>query len=630
MLPRQICVAWYEKEGDELGGEVSRMVDGFRRSQRGRRTRYLYNLSLFEKRRIVGASTDYCNDEGEFGSWSEDDRLGLIRSAVQTAVAELYARQKPKPQFQTTGADWRIRRRAKKLDKFCEGVLHQRQGRWQNVWSLMQDAAIEAAIHGVAAIRVLPNFDQKRIEHELTPHIDLFTDPLEGREPQNLFLAQPMDVERAIQTWVEDESLELTKKEKEERKRAINGAPEYWRFKDSPDGGSPRASRVIRQDSGWRLPLGEDKPGKYVVSIGGIVMCETEWEAPFFPFVFLRWEDHRDGFWGSGLADEGRVLARDAGELDWRLLHRTIVASGKRTFVHADALVNDQDLLGNDAETIIKVNPGMQFPQEGVVSPLAPGEPEYLQSRKQAFWDSVGISQVSAAARREQGIESAVAIRTLNDTKAGRQLQKAQRYEQAFVDLAHQYVWRMKELSEVHPDVTVTWPGKSILNEVKWSDADPADHTFFTQVAPASNLPNDPAGRQQMVQELFKSGLITGETAKSLIGWPDFEKDLQTSTAESEYLDMLLDRYLDAEEAKFEPEVDYESPNGMITDKPRALLRFSQTYFQSKIEKAPEFNLQLLKRYISELNDEIAAMQPPPAPPGPPMGPPMGAPPPPG
>ncbi len=27
---------------------------------------------------------------------------------------------------------------------------------------------------------------------------------------------------------------------------------------------------------------------------------------------------------------------------------------------------------------------------------------------------------------------------TLNDTKAGRQLVKAQRYEQAFVDLAHQ------------------------------------------------------------------------------------------------------------------------------------------------------------------------------------------------
>lgn len=611
-------MAWYAqpKDSPAVAAEVTSLIDKFRQEQFGRRDRYLYNLSLFEGRKVVGnASLDYVSEVGDAQAWVNDDPLRLIRSATQTAVAEVYARQKPKPQFMTSGADWKTRRKAKKADKACEGVLSQRQGRWIDVWALTADAGIEAVLQGVAPIRVLADPTEKRLVHEIIPNIDLYVDPLEGREPRNLFYAQPVDVQVALETWCEGPKArkEITDAVYYERKRAIDGAPEFWRFNMNA-GQRPRVSKVIRQDSAWFVSSSKEKPGRYVVAIAGCLMQDADWDAPMFPFAFLRWEDHRDGFWSSGVADEGRHLASDAGELDWRLLRRAIVASGKRTYYRKESC-NAQDLINNDEETIIAVEQGQEFPQETVVPPFAAGEFEYLQARIQFFWNALGISQVSAAARREPGVDSGTAIRTLNDIKTGRQIQKAQRYEQLFVDLGHQYMWRFRELGEQDPNFAVSWPGKTVLIDLKFTQFDITKDTFTCRVAPASNLPNDPAGRQQMVQDLFHEGLISADTAKGLIGWPDLEKELEGSQAEGEYVDLLIDRYLDADEDTWDTDEDYESPSGIILNKERALLRFSQAMFQARIELAQaskgskrsgRFAVSLLVRYIRELEQILS------------------------
>ncbi len=593
---------WAEQEGDELGGTISRTIDHFRRSQRGRIDRYLYNQSLFEGRKLTGKAGDYMDADGEGGDWTNKDRLRLIRSAVQTACADVYARQKPKPQFLTSGADWRIRRRAKKWDKITEGILAQRQGRWIDMWAMSADVGAEAALQGAAPVRVLWNDVQNRLEHELVPHIDLFVDPLEGREPQNLFYAQPFGEAKALRTWTEDEK--LSEDEKYKRIRAIKGAAEYSRFQVNAME-APRAGRIIRQDCAWQLPMGPDDPGKYAISIDGTLMYEAEWTSPAFPFAILRWEDHRDGFWSSGLGDEGRVLAEDAGELDGRLIARAIVASGKRTYFHTGS-VNKQDMMANDEEVLVEVAPGLSFPQESVVPPFTPGEFDFAQARKQYYWDAIGISQTNAAARREPGPDSGLAIRLQNDINTGRQMQKSKNFENYFVDLSHQYVWRLTEVAETKPKHILRWPGKTVMNEIKLEDARIPQDSFYIRVAPASQLPNDPSGRQAMIQQAFNSGWISADTAKSLVAWPDLDKELEGTQAEAEYIDSLLDRYLDADEETFDESVDYESPEGMLMNKERALLRFLQTRFQAKVERAPEYNVQLLTRYIRELEAELA------------------------
>jgi hypothetical protein len=113
--------------------------------------------------------------------------------------------------------------------------------------------------------------------------------------------------------------------------------------------------------------------------------------------------------------------------------------------------------------------------------------------------------------------------------------------------------------------------------------------------------------------------LISQETAKLLIGWPDIDSELEMENAESEYVDMLIEKYLDAEEETWGA-YNYQAPEGFLTNKVRALTRFAAAWFRGKIDQSSlppdeqlkaEFNLGLLVRYIRELD---ALMQPPEAP----------------
>ena len=591
---------WYELEDDRMAHEVTSIAEALWSNQSSRRARYLRNQNLFE-----GCSLNSYDAAGyytsEMLSVSTEDPLGLIRSAIQTGAAEIFAKQKPKPQFQTSGADWKTRRKAQKQDKACEAILNQRQGRFIDVWAFMADAGVECLTQGTACISADADLDEEKIEHELVPCCEIYVDPSEGRDPQNWFRISPIDVDKAISLFCHVEGDEQGNMR---RRRAIEGATDFDR-QIGKTVQRPRAIKRVKLIRAWRLPFSKKKPGKVALVIGGELMASDEWEAPAPPFVFLHWELHRAGVWGSGIADQAE-LARKAGELENRLFARAQVASGKRTYYIKDS-IDPLALELNEPEVAIPVTQGMTMPQESVVPAFQSSELEYLLTRIKWFWDSIGISEVSAAARREPGIDSGVAIRTLNDTKSGRQLPKGQNYERAFVDLGHQYMWRLREMAKKNPKFVLAWFGKTAFQELKVADL-VAQPDWSITVAPASNLPNDPAGRQAMLGEIFAQKLISPQTYKQLLGWADLDQELQSESAEYEYIDDLIDRYLDAEEDDWEMG-DYESPEGMLLDKPRAIMRFSAAYFRAKQQKAPSFNVGLLRNYILDLDKQIKDAQ---------------------
>ncbi len=609
----QLDKPWHQLKVAEMGSAVQTMIDGYKKDQAGRRSQYVRNLELYEGRQLNGYTAhSYMEDPGK--TPFERDRLRLIRSAVSSAVANIYAPQKPKPQFQTLGATWATRRKAYRLDRICEGVLHQRQGRFTSVWGFIIDAAVDAVLQGCCPIKVTADRVQKRIVHETVPHPDLFVDPCEGRAPQNLFQRAPLDQGLAYELFPKHE-------------KDIEGAKEYEWY-DKASARKPRASRTIEIQYAWRLPTSPEKPGRWCAVINGKTVDHGDWTAPAFPFVFLYWDFHRDGFWGSGIADEGGTLAEQAAELHLRLTTRERIAAKKQVFYQAGS-VKPEDLTGNDAVTYIALQDGAPPPTELSTPPFNPMELEFLQQDVVHFWDSIGISQVSAAARREPGVQSGVAMLTLNDTKAGRQLPKAQRYEQLYVDLAHQYVWRFRELFEEDEDFAIAWPGKTMLRQYKWGDADVDDDSFNVTVAAGSQLPHDPAGRQEMVQEMYKAGIISADTAREMVGQPDIDRELQKANAQSEYVDMLIEKYLDADQATWD-QGEYEAPEGFLFNKPAALMSFGAAWARARIdmqalprdERAKaEFNIALLTRYMKELD---ALMQPTPPPTAIPAGQAMG------
>jgi hypothetical protein len=589
---------WWLCEKKERGAAVERLVEHYKSTQSVRREAYKRNLELFECRTLQGYSAHSFVEVD--GAGADFERRRLVRSACQTAVANIYAPQKPKPQFQTLGATWATRRRAYKLDRICEGILNQRQGRFINVWAFMIDAGAEVTLQGVGAILVEANQEEKRIDHDLIPLPDIYTDPVEGRSPRNWFMRRPMAESEALARWPKSAA-------------DIRGAKDYQWFGVS-SAQRPRAERIIEIKYAWHLPTRKKEGGRWSAVINGTEVEGGEWTAPTPPLVLWYWEPHRDGVWGAGIGDEGGRMSMRIDDLDQRLHFRELIASGQQIFYEKDSCKPD-DLAINEARTVIAVEKGSAMPQVSTPPAFHPSELQFLESEVRAFWDGIGISQVSAAARREQGIDSGVAIRTLNDTKAGRQLVKAQRYEQAFVDLAHQYVWRLRELAAEDKNFMVQWSGKTIIRAYKWADADVEDDDFSVTVAPASALPHDPAGRQQMIQDLYGSGLISQETAKQLMAWPDLESEMTSDTAESEYIDMLIEKYLDAEQKTWSAG-EYEAPESFIINKPNAMRKFIGAWCRARIDaqtlpenerRLAQFNVALLTRYIRELDGLMAS-----------------------
>lgn len=595
---------WYELEGQSKAEAVLRLADQLYSDQSSRRTRYKTNVQLFEKLALAnyGADAYYRTDVG--GIFADQDPRGLIRSAVQTARAEIYSKQKPKGQFQTSGATWKTRRKAQKLDKLHEGVLNQRQPGHINAWSVMQDAGTEAAIQGTGCVRVDLDMDAKAFVHYLVPVCELYHDPAEGLTPRTLIQQSPIDSDEAIRKYcrrTDDPGGNIR------RRMAIESAPVFERADGQR---TPRITRQVREITIWRLPDGPDLPGHTCTVIGDEIMAEGyandgKWAAPAFPIVKVSWEKHRGSPWGQGIPQEGERNAYNANDLHERLLSRAKLAAGKRTFVWAGSCDVEQ-LKGNDEDTIVVIDQSAKgLPTETTVPPFGPAEVQFAEMEARNFWDSLGVSQVSAAARREPGVDSGAAQRTLNDTKAGRQLDKAQNFENSHVDLAYQHVYRARDLYALDPEAVLTWPGGRVLREVAIADVLVDDKDFSVTIAPAANLPNDPAGRQALVGELYASQIISQETYKQLLNWPDLEKELNVSGTETEYIDSLIDKYLDADEGDWDAG-DYESPEGFLLDKNSALLRISAAYFQAKIDKAPAFNTDLLRRYAQELDMLIA------------------------
>ena len=150
---------------------------------------------------------------------------------------------------------------------------------------------------------------------------------------------------------------------------------------------------------------------------------------------------------------------------------------------------------------------------------------------------------------------------------------------------------------------------------------------FTLRVFPTSALSQEPAARRAEVGEYVQSGLIPPDVARGLLELPDLEEYQSTSDAPRRIVEDIVWRILDAEDTT-DPEV-YTFPEPTF-DLRLCVALGSQHYLRAKLDRAPQENLDLLMRFVTDAQAQLAASEPPAPPPGaPPEGMPPGEPPPP-
>lgn len=589
---------WWKAE--EPGAEAWNVAISLESDQQHRRQHYQELLDIYEEE-----GDQY--DDGEL-------RYNLSRAACDTVHAEIAGRQKPAPKFQTAGADWKTKRTAKLLEKYMLGFLAQAQQPYLNGWELMEDSFLDSPIGGVMAVKVLADFDEERVRLERHFAHELFVDPVEARygTPKSLFHIYPMDRGAALAAFLDEDNDEdeddddKTDEEKHESrvKKDIDRAAVRYAIESSesvrPDDirrrGTPnvemRVADQIKIVEAWRLPCG-GSPGMHIYCTNGVTLFKEEWDSRNFPFVLTRWQRDRMGFWGKGLIDQGKSIQDELNDNAAKLQERFRLCGAKRTF-YAEGSIDAELLAENEAETFIPYK-GQSAPTERTPSPIADAEAMWLDSQFQKFFEITGVSQMRASARKEPGVTAGVAIRTLNDMQTARFALKAKSYENSYVYLTNLVIECSKALHRAGIDVEVG-AGKRI----KWSEVDLPANTFDISIAPTSSLPNEPAGRMQMIQELYDKQLITRETFMGLLGWQDLEREMNGQTAQTNYLEQVLDEILDG---------NYEPPDGHIMDKQRAIVMATQTYFEAIYNRAPESVIMDLSNFIAELSHQFDEQQ---------------------
>lgn len=515
----------------------------------------------------------------------------IVQSTVDTITSKM-AKNKPKPLFLTSGGDYKLQRKAKKLDKFVEGIFYA-----NDAYSLGNKVFRDSCILADGFIHVFDHYGRVQWDRTLAPEI--YVDWMDGfyGKPRQMHLVKRVDREVLADLF----------SSKARMIREANSA-------DTEAGGIfENISDQLTVVESWHLPSGpEATDGLHTINLAQGNLFEEEWTRQTFPFAKMTWSDRVNGYFGQSLAEQIQNIQLEVNKILW-IISRSFHLAGTFKILMERGSRVVKEHINNDLGPIVEYT-GTE--PKYIVPPVVPVEYySQLQNLKTSAYEQAGISQLSSSSQKPAGLNSGKALREFNDLETDRFQTVGQAYEKMYLDLSRESINTGRDIYSQTKKFSVAVPGKKFIETIDWKDIDLEDDEFFMKIFPVSSLPTDPAGRLQTIQEYIQAGFITPRTGRRLLDVPDLEQieDLQNAT--EEYLHMILEKIVD--EGKYTPP-DPEDDLQLAAE--LALLY----YAQGKCNGLEPEKLEMLRRFMIQVKALMAkAMTPPPgaAPPGGPGGP---------
>lgn len=510
------------------------------------------------------------------------DRLtyNIVQSCTDTLVAKI-SKNKPKPLFLTSGGNYRLQRKAKKLNQVIDGVFFENEVHSRLSPTLFRDACVLG--DGVA--HVYDWYGQIKIERVLASEI--MVDEVEAIYGYPTQMHRVKNVDRMVLAGMFPKFKEQILMAQES---IIDGS------------NVPHISDQVTVCESWHLPSSpKAKDGKHVIVMTGVTLFEEDWNHDFFPFAFLPFCKRLYGFWNQGGVEQIQNIQLEVNKILWVIQRSMHLAGSFKILVQNGSKVVSEHL-NNDLGTIINY---AGTPPQYITPPIVQPELyQHLMTLKQAAYEQFGISQLSAGSQKPMGLDSGKALREFNDIESERFMTIGQQYEKFHLDLAKLIIAVGRKAYEEHGKLDVRVPGNKFLETVKWKDVDLDEDQYVMQVFPISSLPSDPAGRLQTIREYAQDGYIDPRTARKLSDFPDLQQVESLSNAVEERILNILDKIVD--DGDYTPPdqfMDLELANQL------ALQYYNQFYNQGlELEK-----LEMLTQFMTQIEElKMLALPPPP------------------
>lgn len=209
------------------------------------------------------------------------------------------------------------------------------------------------------------------------------------------------------------------------------------------------------------------------------------------------------------------------------------------------------------------------------------------------------MSQMSAASQKPAGLNSGLAIQRYDDIEDTRFLDPAEAWEDFACDSADQLVRLHKRIAAETGEHEVRLYDSSRRRcgpALDWSEIEMDRDAYVLQVYPVSQLPSTPAGKSDLVESWFATGVIDADERRIMLDLPDTEAYSGLRNAVYDLTCQQIEQMLfDGKQARVDP-----------TQGPAMPVRLGKMYYcAAKRDGCPEERLKLVRRYL----DEAAMMQ---------------------
>ena len=201
----------------------------------------------------------------------------------------------------------------------------------------------------------------------------------------------------------------------------------------------------------------------------------------------------------------------------------------------------------------IKLPPGMNNLPIQNINP-APFDPMWQSMLdyyvKQAF-ESIGLSQLSATGKKPAGVDSGVALSTLEDVESDRFETQLNAFIKMYTDIAKMYIKVLPANADIVPVSQNTSP-------LKWKDLLKEQGLFKVQYSAATFLSKQPSEKIKQINQLSQAGLIGVEKIAQLLDNPDLEDAYSFSQAVHNACNKVIESAMDGEEIEIPKFISYE------------------------------------------------------------------------
>lgn len=568
---------WWELSEEEMPSAIAavcnslRQADSWRQQQMQTSARLYGNIGLFGLNGL--AASRIPTTQG-----IQRDRISynIVQSGIDTVTAKM-VKNKPKPLCVTSGGDWKLQRKAEKLTKFVDGIFYENEA-----YKIGRLAFRDAGAGGDGMVHV--HTQHGRVKFDRFSASELLVDQMEA------FYGTPRQIHRVKNA---DRAVLIALfPDKKEKILQANTA------KVEPGALLTVADQVTVCES-YHLRSGPDATdGKRVVTVDNAVLEKEDWKRDYFPFARMVWTPRLYGYWSQGGAEQIQNIQLEINKLLWVIQRAMHMAGSFKILAERGAKIVKEHFT-NDFGVILEYT---GTPPSYIVPPVVPPEVyQHLATLKQDGFAQLGVSQLSAASIKPAGLNSGIALREHHDIESERFQVLGQHYEEFYLDLASMAIDEVKEIFEAEKEYEVKLPGKKFLETIDWKDVKMKDDEYIQKMFPVSSLPSDPAGRLQTIQEYIQAGMLSPRGGRRLLDFPDLEAAETMANSSEDWLHEVLEKILDDGEW-YEPEPE----DNLALAKELCL----QYIAYAKCLKADEDRIQMLRDFLSAINQLTQAAAP--------------------